>query len=296
MGRELKRVSLEFSWPLNEPWKGYINDRHTATKCAACDGDGASSEARRLKHLWYGHEPFKPEDRGSAPLTIVHSRVRAFAERNITHAPDFYGSGEAAIVRESQRLCNLWNGSWSHHLNQDDVDALVTANRLWDFTRTWTAGTGWKDKEPPYRPTAQEVNDWSLSGFGHDSINQWVVVEAECKRLGVPDTCAACDGEGEVWPSADAKSYWEAWEKTEPPIGNGFQIWETVSEGSPISPVLSSPEDLARHMASTKWGADDGTSYETWLAFINGPGWAPSMAGTSAGMQSGVEAIVAMNT
>lgn len=71
-------------------------------------------------------------------------------------------------------------------------------------------------------------------------------------------------------------------------------MWETVSEGSPISPVFATPEELARHMAATRWGADRGTPYETWLAFIRGPGWAPSMVGTSGRLMNGVEGIVAL--
>jgi hypothetical protein len=131
-----------------------------------------------------------------------------------------------------------------------------------------------------------------LGGFGHDSINQWTVMKAECTRLGHSDTCAACDGEGCIWPSQEAKDFHEAWEGTEPPAGEGYQIWETVSEGSPISPVFATPEALAEHMAGTSWGADKGTPYETWLAFIKGPGWAPSVVMTSGKIFSGVEAVV----
>lgn len=290
MGRELKRVPLDFDWPVNKVWKGFINEAPSpATKCPRCDGSGASQTADRLKDLWYGYKSFKPEDRGSIPFTPSDAPVRRFAERNITQSPDYYG-GEAAIVREANRLCRFWNGSWSHHLNADDVAALVAADRLWDLTRTWAPGTGWKDRDPPYVPTPREVNDWSVGGMGHDSINQWVCVKAECKRLGEPWQCDRCEGEGELWPSPEAKATYEACEATEPPIGAGYQIWETVSEGSPISPVFATPEQLAAHMATTRWGADEGTPYETWLAFIRGPGWAPSMVGTSRGMQSGVEA------
>ena len=79
----------------------------------------------------------------------------------------------------------------------------------------------------------------------------------------------------------------------EPPTGEGWQVWETVSEGSPISPVFATPEELARHMTLTRWGADRGTSYEAWLAFITGPGWAPSMVCSAEhGVQTGVQATL----
>ena len=137
---------------------------------------------------------------------------------------------------------------------------------------------------------------WSIGGLGHDSINNWVVIKAECKRLGVSDTCAHCGGEGEIWPSPEAKQAAEDWKPIQPPKGDGYQIWETVSEGSPISPVFSTPEDLARHMATTSWGADTGTSVEQWLAFICGPGWAPSMVMHNGILESGVQAVSSGST
>ncbi|MCA1831190.1 MAG: hypothetical protein LC750_00320 [Actinobacteria bacterium] len=293
MGRELRRVALDFDWPANKVWQGFLNPLYVATKCAECDGEGYSADGRRLKALWYGHMPFKPEDRGSVPFTPADEAVAAFATRNVTRSPEFYGHGQVAIDREARRLCALWNGAWSHHLNTGDVAALVAADRLYDLTHTFDPVNRWRPKDPPHVPTPREVNVWSISGgMGHDSINQYVCVKAECERLGVPLHCSACNGDGELWPSADAKQAYEDWQEVPPPAGDGYQIWETVSEGSPISPVFASPEELATHMAGTKWGADEGTPYETWLAFINGPGWAPSMVMDGRGIHSGVDAAV----
>lgn len=62
----------------------------------------------------------------------------------------------------------------------------------------------------------------------------------------------------------------------DPPRGDGWQLWETVSEGSPISPVFPCAERLARWMASPqyRWALQKLT-YEQALAFIEA-GWAPS--------------------
>ena len=57
------------------------------------------------------------------------------------------------------------------------------------------------------------------------------------------------------------------WPMAEPPTGDGYQIWETV-KGSPISPVFATPEELAQHMAGTRWGADKGSSVETFYEDI----------------------------
>lgn len=293
MGRELRRVPLDFDWPINKTWDGFVNPLYAATKCKACDGTGYSPEGRRMKDLWYGHAPFKPEDRGSVPFTPEDDEVAAFAKRNVNASPEFYGRDRQAIEREARRLCHLWNGHWCHHLNEDDVSALIEAERLYDFTHTFDTTNRWQPKSPPYTPTPREVNLWSISGLGHGSVNSWVCIKAECARLGVPAECRQCGGDGEVWPSPENKQAYEDWQRTPPPTGDGYQIWETVSEGSPISPPFSTPEDLARYMATTKWGADPGTPYETWLAFIRGPGWAPSLVTENGRVMDGVTASVA---
>ena len=77
------------------------------------------------------------------------------------------------------------------------------------------------------------------------------------------------------------------------PKGDGYQIWETVSEGSPITPVFATPEELARWCVendNAKYGlAGPGArpDYEGWMRFIQ-VGWAPSMVLDSTGIRSGV--------
>src|SRR5207245_246637 len=96
------------------------------------------------------------------------------------------------------RLAELWNGQWSHHLNQLDVDALVEGDRLWDFTRKFVPGTGWQDRETPAIVTPEQVNEWTLRGFGHDSLNASVVIRARCEREGIQVACGTCDGHAAI--------------------------------------------------------------------------------------------------
>lgn len=293
MGRELRRMPMDFDWPLNERWAGFVNPYRAAVKCVSCDGSGYSPGAKRLADQWYGDASFHPIETGSKPFTHEHPAVRAFAERNVLNAPAYYGRGELAITREAMRLASMWDRQWCHHLSADDVAALIEAGRLKDFTHTWTKGEGWKPKDPPCVPTPEEVNVWSISGMGHDSINRWVCVTAACTRKGIEATCQACDGEGETWPSKEHKRLYDTWEAEQLPKGDGYQIWETVSEGSPISPVFATPEELAQYMAAHPWGGDDGTSAETWLKFIKGPGWSVSLVMDGGELKNGVDASVA---
>jgi hypothetical protein len=56
----------------------------------------------------------------------------------------------------------------------------------------------------------------------------------------------------------------------DPPKGRGWQIWETVSEGSPISPVFATSEKLVA------WIVSEGYSEKAARAFV-GAGHVPSM-------------------
>lgn len=278
MGRDVRRVPFDFDWPLNKIWTGYFMPEHLKEKeCEACGGRGYSPEGERLHGQWYGNAPFDPEETGSTPVTAETPEVRAFAERNVGSAPAFYGDGERAIVREAQRLAKLWNASWSHHLAQEDVDALIEGGRLMDFThRRDPEARRWQAIEPRPTITAEQVNRWSLGGFGHDSINCWIAVEAKCKRLGVPYRCAECDGHGSTPRWTGQREEAEAWEEVEPPAGEGWQMWETTSEGSPISPVFTTPEELAQWLADSgaSWFGDTPATRDQWLGVIVGTDFA----------------------
>lgn len=290
MGREVKRVPLDLDWPIGAVWEGYLMpDRLREDECPDCK-KGYSEHAQHLFDLWYGYVPFAPADNGSVPVTTDTPAVRAFAERNVTQSPEYYGAGEYAVVREASRLARLWNAQWSHHLNDQDVAALIEADRLWDLTRTWAKGSGWQKVEPPVIPTAEQVNEWSLRGFGHDSLNASVVIEARCKREGAAVTCATCDGHGSVEAYEGQRAEAEAWERTEPPTGEGWQLWETTTEGSPKSPVFATADQLAVWMSTNPSGVAGSTpSLEAARAFV-ADGWAPSFVGIGGEVLDGVSA------
>lgn len=301
MSREVKRVAIDFEWPLSEVWQGYLRpDRLGGIECDACGGSGDAPRARELSDLWYGYRPFLPEDNGSTLLMADTPAVRAFAERNVERAPEFYGSSERAIRREARRLADLWNGQWSHHLNADDVAALLEAGRLMDLTHRWTPEGRRQPLDPPVVPTPEQVNERALCGFGHDAINSWVVIKARCIREGAPLTCAACGGHGltEAYPGQRAES--DAWGPTGPPTGEGWQLWETTSEGSAVSPVFPTDEALAGWLTTKDGSRAVGTRHhpvhltlEQACGFVR-QGWAPTFIGNAGGLHSGAE-FVAIN-
>lgn len=76
------------------------------------------------------------------------------------------------------------------------------------------------------------------------------------------------------------------------PESLGYCMYEEVSEGTPISPVFATPEELAHWLADHNASAFGGTTatYEQWLRVCKG-GWAPSAVMDARGLRSGVEAM-----
>jgi hypothetical protein len=217
MGRDTKRVALDFRWPLHMRWRGYVNP-YSAQDCKGCDASGENPATKKIADAFYGDGPSDPR-------------------------------------------------RWCDRITQDEVEALQAKGRL----RRWNREGGW---ETVPGLTAAEVNAAQARGFGgdfgHDAINRWILVETRARRLGVYGKCEFCDGDGEIWATPEIKAAHEAWEDFDPPAGPGWQVWETTSEGSPITPVFATPEELAR------WCADNAASifgsdtlpYEEWLAWF----------------------------
>lgn len=68
-----------------------------------------------------------------------------------------------------------------------------------------------------------------------------------------------------------------------------LMMYETCSEGTPISPAFATPEELARWLADNRASAFGGmtATYEQWLAMAK-RGWAPSAVVQGGVMRSGV--------
>lgn len=264
MGREVKRVAMDFDWSLRQTWVGYLNPHYQhRPKCADCNGSGLNPATRQLDEDWY--------DLNGIGIRWGYTRD---------------AQGRAIDTVGTTRR-------WCDKLTQDEVDALVEAGRL----REWRGRDdgGWVTAPR----TAEEVN--AANGPGghafhdlyHDAINQWIAVKARAMRLGVYGQCETCRGKGAVWESRAWRHLAKKWRRTEPPKGEGWQMWETTSEGSPISPVCESPEALARWLVDNNGSAfgSQGASYEEWLAMIQGTGWAPSAVAMDGELLSGVAAV-----
>jgi hypothetical protein len=154
-------------------------------------------------------------------------------------------------------------------------------------------------------PTDEAGELIPLHGYNFtDTLNEWLEGSRHWERGLIRDYSRGLDGrdwkpKGDVksetfeeWhgQKPEAKDYMPEWLPSE---ATHIQMYETCTEGTPISPVMETPEELAR------WLADNGASafgsstasYEAWLSTIK-RGWAPAgIIRPSTGITSGVEGL-----
>jgi hypothetical protein len=87
--------------------------------------------------------------------------------------------------------------------------------------------------------------------WGHDSSDSWKAVKAVIAAAGLDaDVWGLCDyDDGLTNEDASARANWTP---ADPPVGECYQVWETVSEGSPISPVFTNAEECAEWVSENE--------------------------------------------
>lgn len=253
MSREVRRVPLDFDWPLNKVWSGYLMPDNLKQKpCPDCENG------------W----------------TAACQWLRTFC-----HRIQMLGSD----IRDQQ------TGRPMHPYFTDDPDPHTTRGAIDKDTKQWTempriirpsadilpllAGLTGRDEEHLLHP---------MSGDHSYGILMKLVAAAglDSDTWGI---CTTCTGEALLDAYEGQSADIEAWEHTEPPQGEGWQLWETVSDGSPVSPVCATADDLAAWMSHPERG-DRWVPPDVAARFI-ADGWAPTLAETATGVVSGVEWI-----
>lgn len=234
MGREVRRVPLDFDAPLRKTWQGFIrpDDLHLP-ECTDCHGRGSTSAydwlvAISTLLMMCAEDAVQDQPRGRD----LHPYLAYLMNR-----PDHRPSADAADLARG--------------LSGDDPDPI----------------------------------------FGYTLTDSWRAAKAIIAVAGLPEdwgNCARCAGDGTT-PTAEQRAAHDAWGPTDPPEGDGWQLWETVSEGSPISPVFPTAEALAEWMTRNDCTVNGPVAtYEAALKFVHA-GWAPSfMSSPETGFVDGV--------
>jgi len=133
-----------------------------------------------------------------------------------------------------------------------------------------------------YNPATQAIDD-SLKNEHMLSMDRYSRVKTIAERAGVYGYCEACDGTTRIWMTPKHKEMYESWQEIEPPIGEGWQLWENVSEGSPVSPVFATRDEFIEYLI------DEGYSLKAAENFTD-IGYAPSFVMSATKIVDGIAA------
>ena len=231
MGRELKRVPLNFDWPINMIWAGYLNPHR-----ASCPEEGKTcfnghtaagqwlESICRLMGLLAEQalEAPQAEERRARGCIYPHPYLEEWSQAPRTSVPD-------AVIQAIR-----------------DKDPQDEVQRNLAFERAYRAHP---PKLLPLTPELQHLIE-ALAGKKARVMMGGGFAWSLAKRLkefaGVKEDdnwgiCPVCKGH-----NIDPAIYeaHEAWTSTDPPKGEGYQLWTTTNEGSPMSPVFATLDEL----------------------------------------------------
>jgi len=109
----------------------------------------------------------------------------------------------------------------------------------------------------------------------------WVPIEEEDKHLTYAEYAGKRPEKNDYMPE------WSEKEKTH------YQMYETCSEGTPISPVMETPEELAKWLENNNASAfgNKTANYKSWLSVAKGKDVCSAVIIPGKGLVSGVEAF-----
>ena len=236
MGREVKRVALDFDWPLKKVWKGFVNPHFKRCTAEDCHGGETSAGAwiSALAHFiaMIGEEaaraPYAEELRRRGQI-YPHPYLETWARAPREREPRDLVLALEAAGEDHERRDRIYREYWSRHKPK----LLPLTEGLSDFV-SGLAG--------------RRIGPGPFNGNPEVPIYYALLKAAGIKKTSRWDQCDACGGTG---IDASVRAAYEAWESEEPPSGPGWQLWETVSEGSPVSPVFASREEFVEHIVQS---------------------------------------------
>lgn len=172
-----------------EPWQidllkrnpGYLGwGPHEDYMC----GDGNGWNSRQLYPSWVDFGPWQLDDLNEC-VNFYFSVNRASKECGSCGGNGYHRDAQE-VVNSFYSHMNPKGEHWNDKITEDEVKALLDANRLYDWTRKGIT------------PTAEEVNAAQNQRglMGHDGINRSILTRTRLERLGIPVECDECGGHG----------------------------------------------------------------------------------------------------
>jgi hypothetical protein len=249
IGREVKRVALDFDAPVGKTWEPRLRSpERDFPACPTCGPVSGSGHGRDSA----GRE------KGDGLTPAARQIEETFYALHLPNGP----------VREIYR--------WDNKISQDEVDNLVAQQRLSTWIRDDSERGGHWEQLPR---DAAEVNEIQSRGGldSFDALDRWKLVRYRCERLGIVPECPECNGHGDIATDEEREAA-DNWQFPEPPEGPGWQMWQTVTEGGPVSPVFETPTELAQWLADNEKGvAGEAFEWGEWMRIILGKAWGMDM-------------------
>jgi hypothetical protein len=245
LSREVRRVPLDFDWPVDKTWGGYLMPDELRPPPCQCGGDGYSPWAQQMNKTWYSLDlPVREREeyRWDNKLTQfdVDVLVRKGRLNPVINCPQGCKRPEKSGPGWQTDCPDCGGRGWTRRqLEVGDISAE-------DYNR--------HAREDPFRG---------------DSIDRYVIIQARCEVLGVSHTCEWCDGDG-VGGTDEQRLRYETWVPTKPPTGDAYQLWQTVSEGGPCSPPFATVEELACWLSANDTSILEGKTVGEWLKILGG--------------------------
>ncbi len=232
MSREIKHVALDFEWPLKKIWKGYINPHYKRCPAEDCRG------GERAASAWVLSIARLIAMLGEQAVAAPHAETLRRNGQTFPH-PYLAEWAQAPRDREPAELMKLLEKAGD---NQDLGRQIVQEY--------------WRDHQAQIRPLTEQLAGFVAGIAGKRPVAgplngniEFDIYRRLLRAAGIKDrdwaTCKVCNGSG---VDASVREAYEAWKREEPPAGSGWQVWETVSEGSPVSPVFTHRESLVEHL------------------------------------------------
>lgn len=253
MSNDVRRVPLGFDWPLNKVWGGYTRPAELeGERCEECNGSGQTHFGWWLQKFSHVMGMLAEDVREQERDKPMHPWLREF--------PHPHGHWEYPVADDPQ------SGPGRFVVDRPSADAL-------DFFAS-----------------LMNVDKAEITGQLFGKSPQYVVMTRLLELTGTDVSCQACGGQGSTEKYLGQRAEADAWVPTGPAEGEGWQLWSTVSEGSPISPVFATADDLAGWMSDPARG-DRWVPADVAQKFIDA-GWAPTGVVTETrGAVSGIEAV-----
>jgi len=209
MGRELKRVALDFDFELGETWTGYLNPHYK--RCPACDGSGATEYLRRL-NAWIGEMiyPLSYGGKGNKELQAFFRKICKEDEHTLLSLGSSGVFRVLRVLREAAGEPEGWG--WCETCKGDGIDpSAKEAYEAWEPTQP-PEGPGWQlwqtvSEGGPVSPvcqTAEELTEWMIAdGYDPAGAKAFVHGPGWCTSM------VAIPGKGIVVDGVTAEAYFE---------------------------------------------------------------------------------------